>query len=71
MHRAGEWSNFTNQDEIWHWLDIQNWVPIALGHGLGPISHFWSLAVEEQFYSYGHSSCGGVPVKTCRLSAGY
>ncbi len=50
MHRAGEWQNITNAGEIWNWLQLQNWRAIYLGHGTGPIMHFWSLAVEEQFY---------------------
>jgi peptidoglycan/LPS O-acetylase OafA/YrhL len=36
--------------QIWYWLHISNW-----RSGLGylqesPVSHFWSLAIEEQFY---------------------
>lgn len=50
MHRAGSWLEITGDLEIWHWLDVQNWAPIVAHTAMGPISHFWSLAVEEQFY---------------------
>lgn len=33
----------------WYWCYLQN-VPIALGAPMGNVGHFWSLAVEEQFY---------------------
>lgn len=33
----------------WYWGYLQN-IPIALGAPMGNIGHFWSLAVEEQFY---------------------
>lgn len=33
----------------WFWVYLQNW-PIALGADLHGPAHFWSLAVEEQFY---------------------
>ncbi len=39
---------FTTQ--IWYWLDLSN-LPISLGKGLiAPLSPFWTLAIEEQFY---------------------
>jgi len=37
------------QDQIWFWIFLSNWV-IPLGISSGQFSHFWSLAVEEQFY---------------------
>lgn len=33
----------------WNWVYLQN-VPFAFGAPMGNIGHFWSLAVEEQFY---------------------
>lgn len=34
---------------IWYWLFVSNWVnPFA--DSPGPFPHFWSLAVEEQYY---------------------
>ena len=39
--------------QSWYWFYLQNWQ--ATFHGLGSyniLSHFWSLAVEEQFYLF-------------------
>lgn len=38
-------------DQIWYWTYLMN-VEVALRgwHRLSAVSHFWSLAVEEQFY---------------------
>jgi peptidoglycan/LPS O-acetylase OafA/YrhL len=35
--------------QIWYWLFLANWSIPTIG-GPGALSHFWSLAVEEQFY---------------------
>lgn len=35
---------------IWHWAYASNWLFWWEGHWAGPVAHFWSLAVEEQFY---------------------
>lgn len=32
---------------LWYWLFVSNWTQASLG---GALPHFWSLAVEEQFY---------------------
>lgn len=34
---------------MWYWFFLENWVIPFYGGG-GGLSHFWSLAVEEQFY---------------------
>ena len=35
----------------WLWLYLSNWTgPRGFGGGSPPVFHFWSLAVEEQFY---------------------
>lgn len=34
---------------LWLWLFLSNWTE-PLGFGTGGLPHFWSLAVEEQFY---------------------
>jgi peptidoglycan/LPS O-acetylase OafA/YrhL len=36
--------------EPWFWLHVSNWKS-AFGQDLKPLSHFWSLAIEEQFYA--------------------
>jgi peptidoglycan/LPS O-acetylase OafA/YrhL len=37
--------------QIWLWTYLSNWTgPRGLGGGSPPVFHFWSLAVEEQFY---------------------
>lgn len=36
------------KDQLWEWLYLENW-SIALGNE-STLPHFWSLAVEEQFY---------------------
>lgn len=35
---------------LWHWGYASNWLFWWEGHWSGSVSHFWSLAVEEQFY---------------------
>ncbi len=37
--------------QMWLWLYLSNWTAArGLGGGTPPVFHFWSLAVEEQFY---------------------
>lgn len=36
-------------DQVWFWTFLSNWA-IPFGISSGQFSHFWSLAVEEQFY---------------------
>lgn len=35
--------------QVWYWTFLVNWAEPIL-HGGGGLGHFWSLAVEEQFY---------------------
>jgi peptidoglycan/LPS O-acetylase OafA/YrhL len=40
----------TRHEQIWYWLFLSNWRN-ALGYNDGAqLAHFWSLAIEEQFY---------------------
>ena len=41
----GDWTEQARRFEIWHWSYLTNWFGSVPG-----LSHFWSLAVEEQFY---------------------
>lgn len=39
--------------QTWYWLYLQNWLPPIYGDRIvetSPLGHFWSLAIEEQFY---------------------
>jgi peptidoglycan/LPS O-acetylase OafA/YrhL len=36
-------------EQAWFWSYLVNW-RAAFGHGIPGIDHFWSLAIEEQFY---------------------
>jgi peptidoglycan/LPS O-acetylase OafA/YrhL len=40
------------QNQFWFWTYLQNWLFIFhhIPSGTAALSHFWSLAVEEQFY---------------------
>ena len=37
------------QNRVWLWIYLVNWAE-PLGRGVAAFPHFWSLAVEEQFY---------------------
>ena len=39
----------TQHDQFWLWTFSSNWVQ-PYGHAVDGFSHFWSLAIEEQFY---------------------
>jgi peptidoglycan/LPS O-acetylase OafA/YrhL len=38
-----------NAHQFWYWFYLQNWM-IAACTIPNPLTHFWSLAIEEQFY---------------------
>ena len=40
------WVTSVREHQIYYWTYVSNWV----GKGIVGLSHFWSLAVEEQFY---------------------
>ena len=43
------WADAIRQSHRWaYWLYVQNWA--ITSPGIAPLSHTWSLAVEEQFY---------------------
>jgi peptidoglycan/LPS O-acetylase OafA/YrhL len=35
--------------QIWYWLYLVNWY-VGFGNPASPLTHFWSLCIEEQFY---------------------
>lgn len=41
-------STKAQQQQIWYWLYLVNWTGPFFSDGI--LSHFWSLAIEEQFY---------------------
>ena len=44
------WMNTGFGEQVWYWLHVSNW-RTAFGHlEVSPVSHLWSLAIEEQFY---------------------
>jgi peptidoglycan/LPS O-acetylase OafA/YrhL len=50
LHRHGKDIPMHASEQIWYWLFLENW-PHALGYSDGAqLAHFWSLAIEEQFY---------------------
>ncbi len=48
-HLIGLARSTSAQGQIWYWLYLSNWWN-GLGHNIYFLSHFWTLAVEEQFY---------------------
>jgi peptidoglycan/LPS O-acetylase OafA/YrhL len=47
-------ANAVRSDELWYWLYISNWRDWLTRGGFAShwLGHFWSLAVEEQFYLF-------------------
>ena len=46
-----DWAVVAHKNQWWLWTFTFNW-GAPLGHGINGLSHFWSLAVEEQFYFF-------------------
>jgi peptidoglycan/LPS O-acetylase OafA/YrhL len=44
-----EWTEFARRNQWWYWTYLANWGG-PFGHTVAGFPHFWSLAVEEQFY---------------------
>ena len=44
----GEWTRTATREQVWFWTYLQNWT--TWHTDLTGLGHFWSLAVEEQFY---------------------
>lgn len=51
LWRAESWHSGVYAEQAWFWLYANNWLSLrspSLDYGL--LAHFWSLAIEEQFY---------------------
>jgi peptidoglycan/LPS O-acetylase OafA/YrhL len=46
----GVWAVNARHVQVWYWTYLMNWSDPLSGVTLPGLSHFWSLAVEEQFY---------------------
>lgn len=47
---AQSWMQTGMAEQVWYWLHVSNW-HTAFGHlEVSPVTQFWSLAIEEQFY---------------------
>jgi peptidoglycan/LPS O-acetylase OafA/YrhL len=46
----GAWGENASRVQVWYWTYLNNWSDGFTGVTLPGLSHFWSLAVEEQFY---------------------
>jgi len=49
VHLPVALSNSVQHNQVWYWLYLSNWAS-PINHGVPGLPHFWSLAVEEQFY---------------------
>jgi peptidoglycan/LPS O-acetylase OafA/YrhL len=49
QHHHGALLDVSRSEQVWYWTYLNNWHDAA-GHMIDGIGHFWSLAVEEQFY---------------------
>lgn len=46
---AAAWGTVVERDQWWFWTYMSNW-HLPADYGVQGFGHFWSLAVEEQFY---------------------
>jgi len=44
------WTAIPSSEQLWYWLPLANIRTAFAFFGAEPLGHFWSLAVEEQFY---------------------
>lgn len=49
MQVTPSWLTSPDVSQAWYWLYLNNWTSPFVG-GVPALGHFWSLAVEEQFY---------------------
>jgi peptidoglycan/LPS O-acetylase OafA/YrhL len=52
-HHFGKWLLLDNSLELWFWLYLSNWkLAFSQSETTNFLQHFWSLAIEEQFYMF-------------------
>ncbi len=49
-HALGRGARIHESEQVWYWLYLCNWRIAVDEYAVEPLSHFWSLAIEEQFY---------------------
>jgi len=54
LHDHIKYYSYLNSNQFWFWAYIQNWLFVTdtTYPEINIISHFWSLAIEEQFYIF-------------------
>ncbi len=50
FHRHGKDLAMQAHEQIWYWLFLENWRHVLGCNDGAQLAHFWSLAIEEQFY---------------------
>lgn len=51
-HSKGYLKLGSQREEIWFWIYMSNWYHCFVKTSLPGLAHFWSLAVEEQYYMF-------------------
>jgi len=44
------WTKISSTEQVWYWLHVSNWRTAFQPLVYPQVTHFWSLAIEEQFY---------------------
>lgn len=50
QQHAGRWLDISPAEQSWYWSYLANWRNISVT--INPLSHLWSLSIEEQFYAF-------------------
>jgi peptidoglycan/LPS O-acetylase OafA/YrhL len=49
LFASPQYGDLVKREGIWYWTYLSNWTG-SFGHRIRAFNHFWSLALEEQFY---------------------